>query len=250
MATQLQQQPNDELGSVLNVGSDGLVHVSQELSPGYFEENPFDNPAIKKAFDTAKALRNDFTNHHERRIHRNPKHTLAQHCDDMKKDLKALDDRTVQRLTGAYNELQREIKSTLAGLDDDANLYANKDYINAVTGAFYGLTPAKKAEAITKLIEDGEGSDLAILINSSQMLTGLSKAERETIRRRAHEKANSNAVRLLDQLQDAARRWDAGGNGAIRTIQKLGEGLGRFDAEIAKAEAMNVTRKPTAGFVE
>lgn len=246
MATQL--QASDDLAPVLNVGSDGLVHVAQELNPGYYEDNPTKNTAIKKLFDTANAIRNDFTNHHEKRLHRNPKHTPAQHCDDMKRDLKALDDRTVQRLTGAYNELEREIKATEMALDDDANLFANKDYINAVTGAFYGLSPADKSAMISKLIDDGEGSDLAILINSSQMLTGLTKAEREGIRRRAHEKANPTGVKLLDQLKEHAARWDKGGNGAIGSIRKLGEGLGRFDAEIAKAEGF--ANKPAIGFAE
>ena len=248
MATPPNPQASGELCPVLPVGSDNQVHVAQDLNPGYYEENPFNNSALKNAYNTAKALRNDFTNHHERRVHRNPKLTPAQHCDDMKRDLKDLDQRTVQKLTGVYNDLQREIRAKRMSLDEDANLNPNKDYINAVTGAFYGLTPAKKAETLTKLIEDGEGSDLAILINSSQMLTGLSKAERETIRRRVWEKTNPSGVKLLDQLQQAAERWDRGGNGAVRTLNKLGDGLNRFDAEIAKAEA--ITRQPTAGFVE
>jgi len=246
MTTQIIHRADDQLTPVLTAGTDNLVHVAQDLNPGYYQENHSNNSALKKAFDTANALRKDFTNHHDRRLHRNPKQTLAQHCDDMKRDLQSLDDRTVRRLTSAYSELQREIKSTQMSLDDDAHLDANKEYINAVTGAFYGLSPAKKQEMISKLIEDGEGSDLAILINSSQLLTGLGRKERELIRRRVHEKANPDGVKLLDQLQEAAERWDRGGLGAIRTLQKLGEGLNRYDAEIARAEA--VTRQPLANF--
>ena len=238
---------NTELAPVLNVGSDGLVHISLGLNPGYYKENPGESQAIKAAHIEAKAMRNDFTNHHERRITRNPKVTEAQHSEDVKKDLQGLDDKTMQRIRSQSAKFEAEISATLSKLDADANLVLDKDFVTAVTGAFHGLSPSQKMAEIAKMIEHGDSVSLAILIKSPNLITGLDNEQRDSIRRRAHEKANPTGLRNLDILKAAGERWHQGAHGAVRTLMDCGQGLNRFDAEIARAEAV-AQRAPGAGF--
>lgn len=185
----------------------------------------------------------------ERKANRHPEHTKEHHAKVMKKRIgdavKKIDELTAK----AERAVEGEIRSTMATLDEDANLNLNKDWVSTVTGAFYGLKLDKKMEAIGQMIEAGQGPMLAILIDSPEFVTGLNTEQRQSIRRRVHEKVSPNTVRTLDALKRAQDRLDRSKQVTFNGVQKLYSGLSKYDAQIAKADAL-AKREPSASFAE
>ena len=244
MNTQIQQQQVGGLERATQKGTDGLDHIGQNFNEGYFED-----VLGGLAKRTVTDLRERVTRLNDRRETFNPKLTAAQNCENLKTDVKNFDEHSVREMNRVANEFKREITALETTLNDDANLYQKSERILSIAGSFYGLSKAEQQKAITEALEEDDGPMLAVLINSSKVETGLSKAEREFIRRRAWEKANPNGVRSLDELREKSERWEAGCYGMVNVKQKLASELNRYDADIARAEAVHGNRKPSAGFV-
>ena len=246
-------QPNqirldDELGSTLDMGSDNLAQVHLNMNEGYYtdDQNRFDNPAIREVANTVKQVRQKFTDHHNRRINRNPKINDAQHRENMKRDLKKLDDSSMQLIRTQMVKLEGAVSAKEKELDDLANFKVDRDYINSITGAFYGLSAGEKQQHLSRMIAEKRGPELAILCNADQLLTGLNGEQRAGTRRRLHEQVSPKGLAELEQMQTALRRFEHGANGTVGQLMRLKGGLDKYTAEIERVE--NLTRQPSSGF--
>lgn len=245
MATQLQAQSNDGLERSTLKGSDGLDHIGQHFNEGYF-----DNVLGGFAKRTITDLRRRATSFNDKRETFNPKLTPAQNCENLKRELKEFDEHSIRELSKVASEFKREIGSLEFDLNEDANLYERKDRILSIVGSFHAKSNADQQQAIADALEEDDGPMLAVLVNSSKVETGLSKSDRELIRRRAWEKAAPQRLKAYDELKSAAERWEAGCYGIVTVKQKMATGLNRYDADIERAEAVHGIPTPTMGFAE
>lgn len=248
MATAPNFEPNDELAPVFPKGTDGNARVSDHLNKFGYEDNPSNIPELKAAFDGGGRIEELLGYVDDVRVNRLPTVTPAQHAQDVKGKIEDTDKTAISILNNVGTGLANAIKRTMKQLDADANLTdVDPLYINAVTGAFYGLSQSDKMAEIAKMLESGDGRTMAILINSPELITGLNSEQRESIRLRAHTTANPAGVADLERLTKADARWKQAYSGYMRGITQLGKGLDKYDADIAKSKAIH-SKLPGAGF--
>lgn len=223
--------------------------VNEWLHPDGFKAEGVTSSTLDMLGRMGKQIQTVIAYEDERKANRHPEHTKEHHAKVMKKRIgdavKKIDELTAK----AERAIESDIRSTMATLDEDANLNVNSDWIATVTGAFYGLKADKKMEAIGQMIEAGQGPMLAVLIDSPEFVTGLNTEQRQNIRRRVHEKVSPNTVRTLDALKRAQDRWNRSKDVTHSGLMKLYSGLDKYDAQIAKADAL-AKREPSASFAE
>lgn len=245
MNTQIQQQQVGGLERVTQKGSDGLDHIGQHFNEGYF-----DNVLGGLAKRTISDFRKRATSFNDKRETFNPKLTAAQNCENLKRELKEFDEHSIREMNKIASEFKREIGSLEFHLNEDANLYERKDRILSIVGSFHAKSKAEQQQAIADALDEDDGPMLAVLVSSSKVETGLSKSDREIIRRRAWERAAPQRLKAYDDLRVAAERWEAGCYGLVGVKQKMASGLNRYDADIERAEAVHGIPKPAMGFAE
>ena len=240
MVNQLNLSRPDPLKRVMGeIGSDGKTMPHHFMHPGGYENelNTTNQAALSNAAKGAQYVRDQMTAYDDARENLDPRGQPAKQYEDLKRHADTMEENINRKLQSVMADFDRDIEQTAITLDDAANLKIDPNYINAVTASFHQMSAGQRQAMIAQLLDDGEGSDLAILIRSSVALTGLSKEERQSIRRRAWEKAAPQTLKAYDELHAGRQRWEAGAYGLVKKMMGKKSGLDLFDAEIARVEA-------------
>ena len=211
----------------------------EALHPGQINYQDFDNnQALKAASDANGYLWEGQAALNELRQQPNPEHSPAQHCRVVREALNSFSDNGAAKLQRAKDGLKSELARVEADLEKAANLKPDSDLKSAVIGTFQGMRPEQRSAALDTLINEGDGPTLAILINTSTVLTGLSPEQRNSIKLRLYSKVNPAGLALSQQLTKALAKAEAGSLANINGQALLRADTDRFSKKNDEARAI------------
>lgn len=213
--------------------------VHEAMHPSQINYQDFDNnQALKAASDANGYLWKGQAALNELRQQPNPEHSPAQHCRVVREALNNFSDNGAAKLQRAKDGLKAELNGVEADLEKAANLKPDCDLKSAVIGTFQGMRPEQRSAALDTLINEGDGPTLAILINTSTVLTGLSVEQRNSIKLRLFAKVNPTGLALSQQLTKALAMAEKASIANIMGQEMLRAGTDRYANKVREAQAV------------
>ncbi len=111
-----------------------------------------------------------------------PEDRGATHDRKVRDKVSSFKDSYFPKFNRAKDGLIAELKRLDAELDDKANLKPVAEYRNIIVGTFQSKTPGERAELLADFIKQNDGPTLAVLLEMPLFTTGLSAAQRDSIR--------------------------------------------------------------------
>lgn len=167
-----------------------LVHqIREDFHPAFIKG---ETPAAKLMRDLLGTTCNAFGRLNAKRYHQSDNYEA-----EARDGLSSIAD----ALGKAKTIADAEAKSFEDRLIDKANFKPNAANEGYIVGTFQALRPEQRAEAIGKLIEQGDGPSLATLHKVSDVFTGLSPEVRATIKTRLYSHVDPAGYAALRQAE-------------------------------------------------
>jgi len=196
-------------------------------------------PSRKQASQHLKLTHDGLAKLDMLRVTPNPEDTPATHFRKLRDQVKGFLDANAKSGDAAMAALKSAICDVETKLASAANLKPNPTYASAIIGTFQGFSDAQRSQAIDRLIKAKDGSTLAVLLEASPVLTGLSDAQLDFIKPRLFDAVDPESHALLKQLRSDLGRLDQAFYATLRASEKLLEGTDRFDAKVKQAEQVS-----------
>jgi hypothetical protein len=183
-----------------------------------------DNAAIKLMADTVGGAWEVGNTINELRANPNPEHRAATHDRVVREKVESERTKFIDKFERAKDGLAAELKRVESDLLTKSGLKSNPVHFDAITAAFHGMKPAQRVETINELIEQGDHTSLATLIEAPLFLTGLNAEQRDAIKQRVYLKVDPKGVELRDYLNVCIERADNAANASVIMFGQLQAG--------------------------
>lgn len=220
--------------------ADGPSHTMHEAQIDYEAFNG--NPALKAASDALKFGRETYVTDNNFRGNQDGEDRAATHDRKVRERIENSHRSVEQRLGTAMATLRGEYQRIERELAEKAGLISDPALTNAIVGTLQGMSLPERVSAIAQMIEDGDHSVLATIIEQSTFLTGVPKDVRDNIKTRVLTKVDPVGFSLRNALLTAMVKTEAAGNDSGRMFDNLKAGTepGAWKERAAKEAARNL----------
>lgn len=221
--------------------ADGPSYTMHEAQIDY--EAFAGNPALKAASDALKFGRETYVADNEYRGNQDGEDRAATHDRKVRERVEGSQRAVEQRLGAAMATLRGEYRRIERELAEKAGLKSDPALTNAIVGTLQGMTVSERVGAIAQMIEDGDYSVLATIMEQSTFLTGIPKEVRDSIKTRVLTKVDPAGFRLRNALLTAMAKTEAAGNdsGSMFGNLKAGTEPGAWKERARMAAARNAS---------
>lgn len=231
----------------LPIDGHGNSQAPEWLNAGQIDYANFgEDPALKEASEALAYGGDTLAQIDNLRANPHPEHPAARHARVVREAVDAFDNSWATRADGARASLKGRLRTVEADLEKAANLKSNPAHFNAIVGTFGGMNPGERAEALSEIVEAGDGPTLAALLEAPALVSGLKAEQRANLKLQLFLKVNPSGVALRDQLTKALEKLERASIASIRARAALRDGTDRFTARAKEAEAL--ANKARAGF--